>query len=62
MLLRIHSNYSYPDLLHQTPCSNGKWGDIQFALDEVDECDFIVVLNYPIKDIKVKFRKAVKFF
>lgn len=60
MLVYIHSNYSYPDLLRQTPSSNGKWGDIQFTFDEVDECDFIVVLNHPTKDIKVRCRKGGK--
>ncbi len=58
MLVYIHSNYSYPDLLRQTPDSNGVWEGIQFTFNEVDECDYIVVINHPTKDIKVKCRKG----
>lgn len=58
MLVYVHSNYNYPNLLRQTPFLNGVWDDIQFTFDEVDECDYIVVINHPTKDIKVKCRKG----
>lgn len=58
MLVYIHSNYSHPNLLRQTPFLNGIWDDIQFTFDEVEECDYIIVINHPTKNIKVKCRKG----
>lgn len=58
MLVYIQSNYRYPDLLRQTPFLNGVWDNIQFTFKEVDECDFIIVINHPTKDINVKCRKG----
>lgn len=60
MLVYIHSNYNYPDLLRQTPNYSGKWNGISFTFDKVDKADFIVVLNHPIADIRVKCRKGGK--
>lgn len=58
MLVYIHSNYDYPNLLRQTPFFNGIWDDVQFTFNEVKECDYIIVINHPTKDIKVKCRKG----
>jgi hypothetical protein len=58
MLVYIQSNYSYPDLLRQTPFLNGIWDDIQFTFEEVEKCDYIIVINHPIKDINIKCRKG----
>lgn len=58
MLVYIHSNYKYPDLIRQTPLLNGVWDDIQFTYDEVDKCDYLIVINHPTKDIKVKCKKG----
>jgi hypothetical protein len=58
MLVYICSNYSYPDLLRQTPGSKGEWEGIQFTFDEVEKCDVVVVINHPRKDIKIKCRKG----
>jgi hypothetical protein len=60
MLVYICSNYSYPDLLRQTPGNKGEWEGIQFTFEEVAECDFVVVINHSKKDIKVKCRKGGK--
>lgn len=58
MLVYIHSNYNYPNLLRQTPFLNGIWDNVQFTLDEVEECDYIIVINHPIRDIMTKCRKG----
>lgn len=58
MLVYIHSNYNHPNLLRQTPFFNGVWNNVQFTFDEVEECDFIIVINHSTKDIKVKCRKG----
>lgn len=57
MLVLIKRNYEFPDLFRQTPGSKGKWGNIQFTHDDVKECDYVVVLNSPANNIKVKCRK-----
>ena len=46
MLVRIIKNWSYPDLLRQTPGGTGTWGGIQFTTEPVDECDLVIVLNH----------------
>jgi hypothetical protein len=53
MLVQIIKNWDSPDLLRQTPNSIGKWNGIRFTLDEVKECDYVVVLNYLPRNIKV---------
>jgi hypothetical protein len=60
MLVLLLRNYEYPDLFRQTPGSKGKWGDMQFTSNEVKECDYVVVLNHPIKNIKVICRKGAR--
>jgi len=45
MLVRIIKNWSYPDLLRQTPGSTGIWDGIQYTSEPVEECDLIIVLN-----------------
>ncbi len=60
MLVYIQRNYNYPDLLRQTPGNTGKWDDIQFTLEDTKECDFVIVLNHPSKDIKIKCKKGGK--
>jgi hypothetical protein len=45
ILVRILKNWDWPDLLRQTPDNRGIWNDIQFTVDPVEECDFVVMLN-----------------
>jgi hypothetical protein len=45
MLVRIIKNWGWPDLYRQTPGGAGRWDDIQFTLDPVEACDYVVVLN-----------------
>lgn len=53
MLIRIVKNWTYPDLLRQTPGVNGVWEDIHFTMDPVEECDALLVLNELREDITV---------
>lgn len=50
----IVKNWSYPDLLRQTPGNLGIWKNIRFTLEPVKECDYLIVLNYAPLKIKVK--------
>jgi hypothetical protein len=58
MLVFIQSNYKFPNVFRQTPGSKGIWQDIQFTFDEIKQCDYVVVLNHPVKNIKIKCRKG----
>lgn len=60
MLVSVRRNYEYPNLLRQTPNFKGEWDGIQFTFEEVEECDFLVVINRSEKDICVKCRKGGK--
>jgi len=61
MLVRISKDWDDLDIMRQTPNFSKKWGDIEFTTDDVKECDLLVVLNRPHKDIKVKARQAWLF-
>lgn len=52
-LVRIIKDWSWPDLLRQTPGGSGEWDGIRFTLDPVDECDYAVVLNRVPADMKL---------
>lgn len=45
-LVRIIKSWTFPNLLRQTPGTDGRWGDIQFTLDAVERCDYVLVLNH----------------
>lgn len=52
-LVRIVKNWKSPDLMRQTPDFSGVWGDVKFTVDPVEECDYLLVLNYIPQDIDV---------
>jgi hypothetical protein len=60
MLVYLQSNYSYPDLLRQTPGEKGEWDDLKFTTSDIAQSDLIVVFNHPIRDIKMRCRKGGK--
>lgn len=54
-LVRIAKDWDWPDLLRQTPGRAAVWEGVRFTLDEVEDCDFLVVLNNRMKkDIRVR--------
>lgn len=52
-LVRIVKNWDCPDLLRQLPNGGGNWGGIQFTLEPVDQCDYLIVLNRPSETFKI---------
>jgi hypothetical protein len=48
-LVRIVKDWDWPDLLRQTPDQKGVWNGIRFTLDDVEECDYLVMLNNRMK-------------
>ena len=53
-LVRIIKNWDYPDLLRQTPDSLGRWEQIQFTCDDVEEADYVIILNGSLCNLEVK--------
>jgi len=54
MLVRIEKDWADPDLRRQTPGGTGCWGDLEITFDPVRECDLLLVLNSPNRDIRVR--------
>jgi hypothetical protein len=57
-LVRIVRNYKYPAIFRQTPGSLGVWKNFEFTEEDVEEADYLVVLNYPLQDVKCTIRKG----
>jgi len=55
-LVRIIKNYQWNgyEITRQTPDGEGRWGEIQFTLEPVEKCDFVIVLNYSPEDVWVE--------
>lgn len=53
MIVRIIKDWNTPDLMRQTPDYSGRWEDIEFTLDAVRECDYVIVLNRVPADTEV---------
>jgi len=54
-LVRIVKNWDWPDLLRQTPSNEGIWDGVEFTLDPLVECDYLIILNNRMKeDIRVR--------
>ncbi len=49
MLVRIIKGWKGPDFFYQTPGEKGIWDGIQFTFAEVEECDFVIMLNNQMK-------------
>jgi hypothetical protein len=54
MLVKIERYFKYPDLKRQTPNGTMRWGDFIFTEENVDECDYLVILDYPKDDFSIK--------
>lgn len=54
MLVRIQKDWNFPDIKQQTPSAGCVWGDVNFTFDPVTECDLLISLNPPNRDINVR--------
>ena len=43
--VRIVKNWDWPDIMRQTPGQKGVWDGIDFTLEPIEVCDFLVMLN-----------------
>ena len=53
MLIRIDKDWDFPDVKQQSPGSACRWGGFDFTFEPVKNCDLLIALNPPNKDIKV---------
>jgi Glycosyltransferase family 10 (fucosyltransferase) C-term len=58
MLIRIEKDWAFPNLNRQSPADAGLWGDLELTYDPVPECDLLLVLNSPNRDIRVRCPKG----
>lgn len=54
MLIKIERYYNYPDIRRQTPAGAMQWKDFTFTEEQVPECDYLVILDYPKADFSIK--------
>jgi len=54
ILVRIDRYFKYPEIMRQTPKGEGVWGNLVFTEEKISECDYLVILDHPGSDIKVK--------
>ena len=57
MIIKIERYYKYPDLKRQTPNNSMIWKDFTFTEESIEECDYLVVLDYPKDDFSIKVNK-----
>lgn len=57
MLIKIERYFKYPDLKRQTPNCAMCWGDFTFTEENVEECDYLVILDYPKEDFSIQVNK-----
>jgi hypothetical protein len=55
-LVRIIKNWDdWPlDLMRQTPGCKGIWDNIEFTVESIEDCDYVVVLNFAFEDTIVR--------
>jgi len=53
-VVRIVKNWIAPDLLRQTPAGSGIWDNVEFTMDPIEECDYLLILNFAKHDFKIK--------
>jgi hypothetical protein len=53
VLVRIIKDWSFPDLMRQSPGVSGCWEGIEFTFDAVRECDYVIALNRVPADTEV---------
>jgi glycosyl transferase family 10 (putative fucosyltransferase) len=57
MIIKIVRYFKYPDLKRQTPFQSFKWKDFIFTEEDIDECDYLVILDHPKDDFSIKVHK-----
>ncbi|MBI9044559.1 MAG: hypothetical protein JEZ06_08740 [Anaerolineaceae bacterium] len=56
-IVRIIKDWNYPDIFRQTPAQNCKWNNILFTEENIESCDYAIILNKPLSDTIIKCEK-----
>lgn len=54
MIIKIERYFDYPDLKRQTPNNSMRWGSFLFTEEDVEECDYLVILDHPKRDFSIR--------
>lgn len=54
MIVKIVRYFSYPDLKRQSSNNSMNWEDFTFTEEDIEECDYLVILEYPKHDFSIK--------
>ncbi len=57
MLVKIVRYFDYPDIRRQTPNNSLIWEGITFTENEIEECDYLIILEHPKKDFSIKVNR-----
>ena len=58
MIIKIQRYFGYPDLKRQTPNQSMIWEGFTFTEENIEECDYLVILDYPKEDFSIKVNKS----
>jgi hypothetical protein len=53
MIIKIERYFAYPNLKRQTSGHTMKWGEFTFTEENIDECDYLIILDYPKEDFSI---------
>jgi hypothetical protein len=59
MLVKLVRYFNYPNLKRQTPNDSFIWDGIIFTEDDVEECDYLVILEYPKNNFSTKVNNII---
>jgi hypothetical protein len=51
MVVNVIRNYDFPDFYQQSEDEKGKWGEVNFSLDPVEDPELLICLNPPLNPI-----------
>lgn len=54
MIVKFERYFNYPDLKRQTPGNAMVWNGVVFTEEDIEECDYLVILDYPKEDFKIR--------
>ncbi len=57
MIVKLVRYFDYPDLKRQTPKNSMTWGEFTFTEENIEECDYLVILDHPKTDFSIKVPK-----
>lgn len=57
MIVKIARYFSYPEIKKQTPNNSFEWKGFVFTEEDIDECDYLVILEYPKEDFSIKVNR-----